>query len=307
MLTKDGKFHCDYDFFQKPRRYGGIALYQLGDWLCPSGKDIGVHQQICHEISSIVSGTGVFFFNEKTFRVKAGDIVISPEGSIHNIQSSRHAPLRYSYCGFTLDPQAGNGQYARLAQFFAGVENSLAVDVHSSVRQVFSLLLNEMIINDRNTEQLVKNELDQLLLLTHRCYEKGPALRREMQQSENFRQRMVYDVINYIDNNIYGIRKLTDISAQLGYSYSYVSQTFAAVMGSSLGSYYQQRRFEKAVELLGKSNTVTQVSEALGFDSVQSFSRFFRKNCGTPPSRYIRQAGQKGELEHRGDSAIWLE
>lgn len=293
MLTKDGKFHCDYDFLEEPRHYGGIALYQLGDWLCPRGREVGAHRQICHEISSIVSGTGVFFWNDRAYRVKAGDIVLSPQGSVHNIRSSRHDPLRYSYCGFTLDPQAGNGQYARLARFYAGVEDPLAVDVNSSVRQVFSLLLGEMILNDQNTEQLVRNELDLLLLLTCRCFERGPALRREMQQSENFRQRMVYDVINYIDNNIYGIKKLTDISGRLGYSYSYVSQTFAAVMGCSLGSYYQQRRFEKAVELLGRSNTVTQVSEALGFDSVQSFSRFFRKSCGTPPSRYLREAGQE--------------
>ena len=34
-----------------------------------------------------------------------------------------------------------------------------------------------------------------------------------------------------------------------------------------------------------QANTVTQVSEALGFDSVQSFSRFFRNSCGAPPSR----------------------
>lgn len=115
---------------------------------------------------------------------------------------------------------------------------------------------------------------------------------KEPPQSESFRQRMVYD----IDSNIFCIKKLTDISGKLGYSYSYVSQTFAAVMGMSLGSCYQQRRFEKAVELLSGSNTVTQVSEALGFDSVQSFSRFFRRNCGTPPSKYIQAGGQPQQL-----------
>ena len=37
-----------------------------------------------------------------------------------------------------------------------------------------------------------------------------------------------------------------------------------------------------------QANTVAQVCEALGFDSVQSFSRFFRKSCGAPPSAYYK-------------------
>lgn len=293
MNTKESKFHFEHYYIESPRKYGGIFLYQIGDRLCRGGVEIPSHVQVCHEISCVVSGTGMMYAGQDGFRVRPGDLFISPLGVTHKIRSSMHDPLRFSYCGFMLDPSSHAGEYGRLMEFFANVRSPLALDRYSSVRQVFSLLFNELIINDDSTELLVKNELDQLFLLTRRCYEKGAALQRELQQSDNFRQRMVYDVINYIDNNIFGIHKLTDISEQLGYSYSYVSQSFAAVMGSSLSSYYQQRRFEKAVELLGRANTVTQVSEALGFDSVQSFSRFFRKNCGTPPSRYMQGARQK--------------
>lgn len=295
MHTKEGKFHFDHDYLAEPRPYGGVYLYQIGDWQCQPGRQVGAHTQICHEISCIVSGTGTFFFNGQAYRVRPGDLFLSPQGSQHNIRSSRHDPLRYNYCGFMPDPAAGR-EYAQLADFFAHVTEPLAQDRHSSVRQVFSLLFNEMIINDESSGLLLQNQLSQLLLLTRRCYRKDAAL-----QAGNHRQRMVYDVVNYIDNNIFGIRKLTDVSRQLGYSYSYVSQSFAAVMGASLSSYYQRRRFEKAVELLAQANTVTQVAEALGFDSVQSFSRFFRKSCGMPPSRYLPgQADQLGQPGQAG-------
>lgn len=291
MNTKESKFHFDRDHFEEPLRYGGVLLYQIGDWQCQPGRVIGIHKQICHEISCVVSGTGTFFCNGVAYRARPGDLFISPYASLHDIFSSRHDPLRYNYCGFMLDA-AASAEYARLDDFFSGIKEPMDVDRHSSVRHIFSLLFNELITDDGSTGLLMKNELNLLLLLTRRCYEKGDVPQREQPQSDSFRQRMVYDVVNYIDNNIFGIKKLTDISGRLGYSYSYVSQTFAAVMGISLGSYYQQRRFEKAVELLSGSNTVTQVSEALGFDSVQSFSRFFRRNCGTPPSKYVQAGSQ---------------
>ena len=301
MTTRESKFHFDNCYIEAPRQYGCVALYQLGDRLCQEGAQVPAHQQVCHEISCVISGTGRFFHNGQGYRVRAGDLFISPLGSLHKILSSRHDPLRYSYCGFMLDPLAGPEEFAQLPGFFAGVKEPLAPDRHSSVRQVFSLLLNELLIDDSSSWLLVKGQLEQLLLLTRRCYQAGAAPGRQLSQGEDFRQRLVYDVINYIDNNLLGISKLTDISAQTGYSYSYVAQTFAAVTGGSLGSYYQHRRFEKAVELLGRSNSVTQVSQALGFDSVQSFSRFFRKSCGTPPSQYLRgRTGQETDPAGKG-------
>lgn len=300
MTIKESKFHFDNYYLESPRQYGGVYLYQLGDRLCQSGVEVPAHVQVCHEISCVVSGTGTFSSNGELYRVKSGDLFISPQGSLHHIVSSRHDPLRYSYCGFMLDHRTE--EYGRLMDFFSGVSHPLAVDQYSSVREVFSLLFNELIIDDASSSLLVKNQLDQLFLLTHRCYQSSPSRQKGFLQSENFRQRMVYDIINYIDNNIFGIHRLTDISTYLGYSYSYVSQTFALIMGRSLGNYYQERRFDKAVELLGRSYTVTQTSEALGFDSVQSFSRFFRKKCGLPPSKYMRlpQAAQQRELEEVG-------
>lgn len=294
MNTKESRFHFERYYIESPQRYGDIFLYQIGDRLCRGGVEIASHVQVCHEISCVVSGTGFMYAGGEAFRVRQGDLFLSPLGTVHRIRSSVHDPLRYSYCGFMLDPASSTGEYAGLMEFFAQPPQPLAPDRSGSVRQVFSLLLNELLADSPSAGLLVKNGLELLFLLTRRCYERTGARPKEPRQSGSFRQRMVYDVVNYIDNHILGIHRLTDISDQLGYSYSYVSQSFAAVMGSSLSSYYQQRRFEKAVELLSQANTVTQVSEALGFDSVQSFSRFFRKSCGAPPSRYMQSACPAG-------------
>lgn len=289
MNTKERKFHFDNYYIDKPIQYGEIYLYQIGDLYCQKGYEVPEHIQICHEISCVVSGLGTFYADGKAYPIKAGDLFISPVGTRHMIRSSRSMPLRFYYCGLTVREDFENGDYTRLEKFFSKAkEYPLSTDRDSSIRQVFTMLFHEFIINDLSSKLLIKTELNQLLLLTRRCYEKGATVQRKMQQNQNFREHIVYDIINYVDNNIFGIHRLTDISTQIGYSYSYVTQTFTSIMGISLESYYQEKRFEKAAELLKAFGNVTQVSEAMGFDSVQSFSRFFKKYGGVPPSKYAQ-------------------
>ena len=57
------KFHFDNVYFESPRLYEDILLYQIGDLSCESGYAIGEHEQYCYEISYIVSGKGLFYTN----------------------------------------------------------------------------------------------------------------------------------------------------------------------------------------------------------------------------------------------------
>ena len=99
----------------------------------------------------------------------------------------------------------------------------------------------------------------------------------------------MYKIANYIDNNVSRIRNLTDVSDYIGFSYSYTSQIFSNVMGMSLKSYYQNKRFEEAEKLLQGGLSVTQIAEVLGFDSIHSFSRAFKTQFGASPQNYLKQ------------------
>lgn len=289
MSSTDKRFHFDDSFFESPKRYGGVLLHQIGDLCCRSGARIPMHKQICHEISCVVAGTGEFYLNGDVHRVKAGDLFLCPRNSEHAIISSQHNPLWYYYCGFSLDCACTGKEGEALENFYCLPPTSIAPDLSDSVKEIFQLLFNELTVNDSSSAALIHNYLQALLLLTRRCYEAAAATEEAIRKNANFRQLIVRSVTRYIDSNLFSIQRLTDISDALGYSYSYLSQTFSSTMGCSLDAYYQSKRFEKAQELLRHGYTITGVSDALGFDSTQSFSRFFKKMYGAPPSKFKKE------------------
>ena len=67
-------------------------------------------------------------------------------------------------------------------------------------------------------------------------------------------------------------------------SEGYLSGVFKEQAGVNFGDFLEQVRINKACELLlDKSLTVNQVSEMVGYNSVQSFRRAFKRVRGMSP------------------------
>ena len=87
----------------------------------------------------------------------------------------------------------------------------------------------------------------------------------------------------YIDAGQGMAAQLSDFEKLFSYSKYYLEREFKRSYGISLIAYRNQVRMEKAKKYL-KTQSVTAVSEALGFSSVYVFSRAFRKHYGVCPT-----------------------
>ncbi len=74
---------------------------------------------------------------------------------------------------------------------------------------------------------------------------------------------------------------------QAGMSLSTLSRRFRQQTGITPGQWRQQVRMLHALELLFTGQTVTEVSLAVGYDSLSAFIHGFRKTFGITPSRYF--------------------
>ena len=73
---------------------------------------------------------------------------------------------------------------------------------------------------------------------------------------------------------------------------SHFSRRFRDAFGETPHRYLQRRRLERACALLRDTDlSVTDVSYAVGFDSLGTFSRTFTAILGRSPSAYRTQAG----------------
>lgn len=73
-------------------------------------------------------------------------------------------------------------------------------------------------------------------------------------------------------------------------STAHFARSFKRCFGEAPYAYLRRRRIERAKELLrGTELSVTQVSLAVGFLSLGSFSGVFRELVGEPPSEYAHR------------------
>jgi len=100
-------------------------------------------------------------------------------------------------------------------------------------------------------------------------------------------QKFVYEVINYISENMGREIVLKDVADAMNYEYHYFSALFHQYFELNFKNFLNTFRVEKACSLLAEGeNNVTSVAEFCGFGSTRNFNRVFKNHVGCTPSEY---------------------
>jgi transcriptional regulator GlxA family with amidase domain len=100
-------------------------------------------------------------------------------------------------------------------------------------------------------------------------------------------------VLRYIEGHIDGDLSRTRLAYILSLSPSRFYAVFEAALGVGPNAYVQQRRMERAQQLLiTTSLSVSEVGRACGYEDQFVFSRIFKKLFGLSPLQYRRQIQQ---------------
>ena len=77
------------------------------------------------------------------------------------------------------------------------------------------------------------------------------------------------------------------ISAQLGYTYKYLSTKFSAVTGITVKRYFIEQKIEHVKEMLIYEDlTISQIALKLNYSNVAHLSGQFKKETGLTPSQF---------------------
>ena len=97
----------------------------------------------------------------------------------------------------------------------------------------------------------------------------------------------VYDMINFINNNIYKELSISQIASSIHLSESHASRVFKKITGSNLGKYLESIRLSTAEQLLRNSNySISQIASICGFNDHSYFTLRFRKKYNLSPKSY---------------------
>lgn len=239
------------------------------------------HDSLC-ELLLVYKGSGSYRINNKVYALEGGDLIFCNQDDRHEVSSDADDDIG-TYC-------FGIGDL----QLKGMPRNHLVSDGQEYVKKAGSLFPFLLDICEQiyqlNLEGQVGNTAAQLL-----C---SSLLVMALQQ-ENYRyanignskgDKIVHEVVNYLDKNYMENLTLEKIAADFRCSPSYISHTFKKATADTPIQYVIKRRIGLAQNLLISSDmTATQIAARVGYDNSNYFSSLFLKYVGVTPIEYRKR------------------
>lgn len=254
-----------------------------------------LHKHTHWEIILITQGTCTHTLNGIPRIMSRGDAIIvrpNEEHKIENLPSSNPSEQQTSQ---------------HIAIHFSNevADNILSVYNHSDFFEESSSLYLQL------SENRLSNRINKLIyiqLLSQLEYETNTLLLVNKFFMEYIEQKMNTSSFHYPDwlnvflqklNNPSNFNKSIEVLAsETPYSYSRLSVLFKEYTNTPLSQYITEIKMKYATKLLSRTNmNVLHISTFLGYDSIASFNRNFKKYFNTTPSDYRKENQIKKPLD----------
>ncbi len=279
------QFHLDTSLFEKSIFFGDFELIQLGRKFCSSGSVIPEHHHLnWFEITVVTGGEGTIFSDGEFVNVKRGNIFLSFPGESHKIVSSSVSPLKYDYLSF----------WNHNKQFGLDFEDIISKNCKPEKRlfsdERINVLIANAIVEINSFDAKYSNEtltaiFNQIVIYLIRNFDNASGNKKNYNPTNA--QAFCYQLMNYIDNHIYTIKSLNELSVVTGYNYSYLSSLFKKTTSNTLSNYYSDKKLELSkVLLLENKLSITEIAELLNYSSRFTYTKAFTNKYGVSPANY---------------------
>lgn len=230
------------------------------------------------ELFFVVNGEGNFLFRDKTYRIKAGDLVIIPPYMEHTEQSIKGTPLEY----YVIGVDGVSFQHA-------DDQTNVQVFCNFSNKSLIADLLGQMLYEVRNpaygSDKICQNLLEILLLRIIRYQHVIP-----VPLTSTYMTKECARIKEFLDSNYSEHITLDTLTELTHMNKYYMAHSFAKYTGKSPIQYLNQRRMEAACTLLKDTDhSIASISASVGFSSQSYFTQAFRKKYGMTPIKYRQQ------------------
>lgn len=309
------KQEMELRFYEIPQ--GELVLPLLGStWIREYGNDISVlHFHNLLEIGYCIDGEGTMIFDEVEVPYKPGMLTIIPKNFPHTTNSELHTKSYWEY--LFIDPDEilkeaypdnemfcekiskqinKNEQY-----FFRGEKEELL--------QLVQLIMEECRERKDYSREYIKGLLLALVIALSRQEKKQDSMTedtgvdKEEKETEKSagRQGGIYSIsgaLEYISKHYMEEIRMETIASCCNLSETHFRRLFVEYMNMTPVEYVNLTRIQQACELMKKSNcSMEELAEKVGYTTISTFNRNFRKIIGTSPYQYKKnQKNFEGKL-----------
>ena len=230
------------------------------------------HYHNLFEIYYLEEGSCHYFIDNDTYEVRAGDVVLIPEGIIHKtVYLDTDAKRRLIYCSPIYIPPAANRYLSSIIYIYRH-------------KRVSHEVLD--IINDIEREYSSEDDFSEnmILCLMHRLF---LLLARNRDAEAPIRNGNSYTTatISYIKENYSEDISLAELAGRCVVTPEHLCRTFKHDTGFSIFEYISIIRLQQAQFLLRSdpSLSVSEVALRCGFNDSNYFSKCFKSALGISP------------------------
>ena len=218
----------------------------------------------------IVKGEYKYTCSNGKFTAKSGNIIYLPEGASYkyDIKSSQAKCMQIEFdCIYNNEPAAfSNSPVIATENANSEIENSFSQTIY-------------LHLTDANGEAL-RITANIMMLLSY-------LLDKLKGKTFSSSYKSILPAIEYIKKNFTGKIYVKELEKECNLSASQIRRIFQKELKLSPIEYKNTLLINSACNMLKGDNTVSEISESLGFDNIYAFSQFFKKHTGVSPKNYL--------------------
>jgi AraC-like DNA-binding protein len=255
----------------------------------PNGHTIAKRVIYDYELIYIEKGSFTFIYSDKKYSIKAGDFIFIRPGVQHSlIVDNGEVSQPHIHFDITYRPQS-----EMIPISFKDYSDMTSDEKNLIHKDYFYGYSNTPILNIKNKEEFLQTFYDIILGNFSDLIKKSLMLKliaviiednfAEIYTSEK-KLSVISQIKDYIDAGNGVKMTLDDFSKTFFYDKFYLERKFKETYKVGLIEYRNNKKMELAKNLL-KANSVSKVSEIIGYQSIYAFSRAFKNYFGYSPSK----------------------
>ena len=251
-----------------------------------------------YELYCLLEGERIYFINDRSYRVQAGDLVFVNRHAVHK----------------TLD--SGRPDHERIVFYFtAGLFTELGVpeDLMERIKEPFNWdipmlrlpgpeqehvqrrlldMISEMNHPQAGSSLLLKHWFLELMLYAYRNQING---RVRTADADPVLHPKTQAIVRYINEHFSEDLQLTDVASAFKINPHYLSRLFKQTTGFTFSDYVNVQRIKEAQRLLRESDlSITEIAWQAGYSNFSHFGKTFKRTVHMSPREYRRQSRSGG-------------
>lgn len=282
------------------RRRNGIAVEHM---VRPAAYQMQVnHVHPEYELNLLIHGKRQLLFDNRSYVIEEGTLVLVDSNRIHMTGAVEGDG---DGCYERIILYIGREKMEEYDRAFPELEMSgffrqydgvyaLSPEERQRVMRMFEALMEELDGEQGKSQTLIDLIIIQFFIRFWRANRPAAYLTGGQSRQKKGKSSVVHDVSEYISAHFCEQITLEDLAERFFISESYLSRSFKDIIGVGITEYINILRIRKSRELLEDSRlSVSEISQAVGFESASYFGRVFQKHLALSPSQYRKDISKQ--------------